>query len=168
MVLPLAALFWTLVDLTGAMANSLISLNLLLAITDSSFGRHSVSSHSPSVSRLSHCVISALARIHLVPSYSFKVCCLLCKTPRLSCLIHMSTGLETLSLRVQRHLDNTLALAEWLDAREDVSWVSYPGLKHHPSHENAKKYLNGFGGVLAFGVKGNAKVNINFETFHCF
>jgi len=69
-------------------------------------------------------------------------------------------GLETLSLRVQRHLDNTLALAQWLDAREDVSWVSYPGLKHHPSHENAKKYLHGFGGVLAFGVKGSAKIFI--------
>lgn len=76
------------------------------------------------------------------------MCTLLCK-----CI-----GLETLSLRVQRHLDNTLALAEWLDAREDISWVSYPGLKIHPSHENAKKYLRGFGGVLAFGAKGNAKV----------
>ncbi|KAI8884626.1 O-acetylhomoserine ami [Backusella circina FSU 941] len=62
-------------------------------------------------------------------------------------------GLETLSLRVQRHLDNSLALAEWLDARDDVAWVSYPGLKKHPSHELAKKYLNGFGGVLTFGVK---------------
>lgn len=68
-------------------------------------------------------------------------------------------GLETLSLRVQRHLDNTLALAEWLDAREDVAWVSYPGLMNHPSHELAKKYLHGFGGVLTFGVKdGSLKV----------
>ncbi|KAG2212455.1 hypothetical protein INT46_007992 [Mucor plumbeus] len=69
-------------------------------------------------------------------------------------------GLETLSLRVQRHLDNALALAEWLDARKDISWVSYPGLKNHPSHENAKKYLHGFGGVLAFGIKCNAKIFI--------
>lgn len=76
-------------------------------------------------------------------------------------------GLETLSLRVQRHLDNTLALAQWLDAREDVSWVSYPGLKHHPSHENAKKYLHGFGGVLAFGVKGNAKVSAILSRSCC-
>lgn len=65
-----------------------------------------------------------------------------------------------MSLRVQRHLDNALALAEWLDSREDVSWVSYPGLKNHSSHENAKKYLHGFGGVLAFGVKCNAKVQL--------
>lgn len=68
------------------------------------------------------------------------------------------SGLETLSLRVQRHLDNTLELAEWLAARDDVAWVSYPGLKNHPSHELAKKYLHGFGGVLTFGAKGSLKV----------
>ena len=64
-------------------------------------------------------------------------------------------GLETLSLRVQRHADNTLALARWLQEHPQVSWVSYPGLEDHPSHENAKKYLtNGFGCVLSFGIKG--------------
>lgn len=67
-------------------------------------------------------------------------------------------GLETLSLRVQRHNENALALAEWLQARDDVAWVSYPGLKDHPSHELAKKYLHGFGGVLTFGAKGSLKV----------
>ncbi|CEP18125.1 hypothetical protein [Parasitella parasitica] len=70
-------------------------------------------------------------------------------------------GLETLSLRVQRHLDNSLALAEWLVARDDVSWVSYPGLPDHPSHERAKKYMHGFGGVLAFEVKGDPKIFID-------
>lgn len=69
-------------------------------------------------------------------------------------------GLETLSLRVERHVQNALALAEWLDARDDVAWVSYPGLKSHPYHELAKKYLNGFGGVLTFGVKGSLKTFI--------
>ncbi|KAG2205098.1 hypothetical protein INT47_002192 [Mucor saturninus] len=69
-------------------------------------------------------------------------------------------GLETLSLRVQRHLDNTLELARWLQAREDVAWVLYPGLEEHPSHEMAKKYLHGFGGVLTFGVKGSLKTFI--------
>ncbi|CAO3636352.1 unnamed protein product [Mucor hiemalis] len=69
-------------------------------------------------------------------------------------------GLETLSLRVQRHLDNALALAEWLAARDDVAWVLYPGLKDHPSHKMAKKYLHGFGGVLTFGVKGSLKTFI--------
>lgn len=64
-------------------------------------------------------------------------------------------GLETLSLRVERHVSNTLALARWLEKHERVAWVSYPGLESHPSHEIAKKYLKrGFGGVLSFGLKG--------------
>ena len=66
-------------------------------------------------------------------------------------------GLETLSLRVQRHCDNALAIAKWLDTHPQVNWVSYPGLEKHPSHALAKKYLrNGFGSVLSFGVKGGA------------
>jgi O-acetylhomoserine/O-acetylserine sulfhydrylase len=64
-------------------------------------------------------------------------------------------GLETLSLRAERHAQNTLALAKWLEKSPYVSWVSYPGLESHPSHELAKRYLpRGFGGVLSFGVKG--------------
>jgi O-acetylhomoserine (thiol)-lyase len=64
-------------------------------------------------------------------------------------------GLETLSLRVQRHCDNTLALAKWLEAHPQVGWVSYPGLESHPHHQRARKYLrNGFGAVLCFGIKG--------------
>ena len=64
-------------------------------------------------------------------------------------------GLETLSLRVQRHVDNALEVARWLQDRPEVSWVNYPGLDDHPSHELAKKYLhNGFGAVLSFGVAG--------------
>jgi O-acetylhomoserine/O-acetylserine sulfhydrylase len=66
-------------------------------------------------------------------------------------------GLETLSLRVQRHVDNALALALWLQEQPAVDWVSYPGLPSHPAHERAKVILrNGFGGVLCFGVKGGA------------
>ncbi|MEO7982514.1 MAG: O-acetylhomoserine aminocarboxypropyltransferase/cysteine synthase [Bacteroidota bacterium] len=65
-------------------------------------------------------------------------------------------GLETLSLRVQRHVDNALALAGWLEQHRYVDFVQYPGLKSSPYHELAKKYLvNGFGGVLNFGVKGS-------------
>jgi O-acetylhomoserine (thiol)-lyase len=72
-------------------------------------------------------------------------------------------GVETLSLRVQRHADNTLALAQWLARHEAVSWVSYPGLASHPSHERAKKYLrHGFGGVLTFGIKGGADAGKRF------
>ena len=64
-------------------------------------------------------------------------------------------GLETLSLRVQRHIDNALELARWLEARDEVAWVTYPGLESHPTHDLAKQYLtNGFGAVLSFGVKG--------------
>jgi len=67
----------------------------------------------------------------------------------------MIQGLETLSLRVQRHVDNTLALAQWLEAHPQVQRVNYPGLESSPSHANAKKYLkNGFGAVLSFEIKG--------------
>lgn len=64
-------------------------------------------------------------------------------------------GLETLSLRVQRHVDNALELARWLKTHPDVAWVDYPGLEENPYHALAKKYLrHGFGGVLTFGVRG--------------
>ncbi|HWV75462.1 MAG TPA: O-acetylhomoserine aminocarboxypropyltransferase/cysteine synthase [Pseudosphingobacterium sp.] len=64
-------------------------------------------------------------------------------------------GLETLSLRVQRHVDNALELAKWLKQHPQVQLVNYPGLEDSPTHENAKKYLkNGFGAVLSFEVKG--------------
>jgi O-acetylhomoserine (thiol)-lyase len=64
-------------------------------------------------------------------------------------------GLETLSLRVQRSVDNALALAKWLDAHPQVESVNYPGLESSPFHKLAKKYLkNGFGGVLSFVLKG--------------
>ena len=64
-------------------------------------------------------------------------------------------GLETLSLRVQRHVDNTLKLAQWLEAHEMVSKVKYPGLESSPYHSLAKKYLKrGFGGVFSFEVNG--------------
>ncbi|OUM68500.1 hypothetical protein PIROE2DRAFT_3793, partial [Piromyces sp. E2] len=67
-------------------------------------------------------------------------------------------GLESLSLRAQRHVDNALELAQWLKTRDEVSWVSYAGLPDHPSYANAKKYLkNGYGGVLTFGLKSGAK-----------
>ncbi|ORY06813.1 O-acetylhomoserine/O-acetylserine sulfhydrylase [Basidiobolus meristosporus CBS 931.73] len=72
-------------------------------------------------------------------------------------------GIETLSLRVQRHVDNALELARWLQDRSEVEWVSYPGLESHPYHQNAKKYLkNGFGGVLSFGVKGGKDAGVKF------
>jgi O-acetylhomoserine (thiol)-lyase len=63
-------------------------------------------------------------------------------------------GLETLSLRVQRHADNALELAQWLKNHPKVEFVDYPGLTDSPYHSLAKKYLkHGFGGVLSFKVK---------------
>src|ERR1700749_1993144 len=65
-------------------------------------------------------------------------------------------GLETLSLRVQRHVDNTLELAKWLEQQPQVAKVNYPGLPSSPHHALAKKYLkNGFGAVLSFELKGD-------------
>ncbi len=64
-------------------------------------------------------------------------------------------GLETLSLRVQRTVDNALELAKWLENHPQVETVNYPGLESSSYHELAKKYLkNGFGGVLSFILKG--------------
>ena len=67
-------------------------------------------------------------------------------------------GLETLSLRVQRHVDNTLEIAHWLESHPQVESVSYPGLKSHPYHEAAQKYLgNGYGAVLSFTLRGGGQ-----------
>src|SRR5690606_22961109 len=64
-------------------------------------------------------------------------------------------GVETLSLRMDRTVENALALAQWLEAHEDVESVNYPGLPSSKYHDRAKKYLKrGFGGVLSFKVKG--------------
>jgi len=72
-------------------------------------------------------------------------------------------GLETLSLRVQRHCDNTLAIARWLEQHPQVAWVTYPGLPSHRHHERAKKILrNGFGAVLSFGIKGGVEAGKKF------
>lgn len=67
-------------------------------------------------------------------------------------------GIETLSLRVQRTVENALKIAEWLEQNELVEYVNYPGLKSSKYYENANKYLrNGFGGVLSFKLKGTVE-----------
>jgi O-acetylhomoserine/O-acetylserine sulfhydrylase len=64
-------------------------------------------------------------------------------------------GLETLSLRVERHVANALALAKWLEGHPLVDFVQYPGLTSSPYHSLATKYLKqGFGGIVNFGIKG--------------
>jgi len=72
-------------------------------------------------------------------------------------------GIETLSLRVQRHVDNALELAKWLENHSQVDKVVYPGLSSSPNHALAKKYLkNGFGAVLSFEIKGGKDAAIKF------
>lgn len=68
-------------------------------------------------------------------------------------------GLETLEIRMQKHSQNALALAEWLQERDDISWVNYPGLADSPHKANADKYLpKGQSGLLTFGVEGGYDV----------
>ena len=73
-------------------------------------------------------------------------------------------GIETLSLRVERHNQNALILANWLNEHPAVDWVSYPGLEDHPSNQNAKKYLKDgyFGSMLSFGIKGGLESGKTF------
>ncbi|WP_226389382.1 O-acetylhomoserine aminocarboxypropyltransferase/cysteine synthase family protein [Penaeicola halotolerans] len=72
-------------------------------------------------------------------------------------------GIETLSLRVQRTVDNALAIAQWLEEHPLVEKVNYPGLKSSPYHNLANKYLtNGYGGVLSFIIKGGKEVATQF------
>ncbi|HPO74639.1 MAG TPA: homocysteine synthase [Armatimonadota bacterium] len=67
-------------------------------------------------------------------------------------------GLESLHLRMQRHSENALAVARWLEKHPCVTWVSYPGLESHPQHAIAKKYhQGGFGAMIGFGIKGGVE-----------
>jgi len=67
-------------------------------------------------------------------------------------------GLETLHLRMERHCENALKLAEFLENHKDVEWVSYPKLESHESYDMGNKYLpKGGGGILSFGLKGGAE-----------
>jgi O-acetylhomoserine (thiol)-lyase len=72
-------------------------------------------------------------------------------------------GLETLSLRMERHSSNALAVAQWLEARDEVDWVKYPGLASSPWNDKAKKYLpRGQGAIVAFGIKGGLEAGQKF------
>jgi O-acetylhomoserine (thiol)-lyase len=71
------------------------------------------------------------------------------------------TGLETLPLRMQRHCDNALKVAEWLSKHPQVAWVSYPGLPSDPNHTLAKRYSpKGSGAVFTFGLKGGFEAGV--------
>jgi O-acetylhomoserine (thiol)-lyase len=72
-------------------------------------------------------------------------------------------GLETLSYRMERHVQNAVAVANWLEARDDVEWVTYPGLASSPWHERQQHYLpRGGGAIIAFGIKGGLAAGQKF------
>ena len=72
-------------------------------------------------------------------------------------------GLETLNLRMERHVQNAQAVAEFLEKHPGVSWVKYPGLKSHPDHARAQKYFpKGCGAIMGFGIKGGAPAGKKF------
>ena len=72
-------------------------------------------------------------------------------------------GLETLSLRMERHCENALAVAQWLEARDEVNWVIYPGLASSPWNERAKKYMpRGQGAIVSFGIDGGLEAGQSF------
>lgn len=75
------------------------------------------------------------------------------------------TGMETLALRMERHCDNALALAKWLQGRDEVEWVSYAGLPDSAYHALAQKYLGGKGGaVFTFGLKGGYDAGVKLVS----
>ena len=85
-----------------------------------------------------------------------------CLSPFNAFLTH--NGLETLHLRMERHSENAQKIAEYLEKHKKVAWVNYPGLKSHPTHNLARKYLpKGCSGVLTFGIKGGREACTRFQ-----
>jgi cystathionine beta-lyase/cystathionine gamma-synthase len=78
-------------------------------------------------------------------------------------------GIKTLAVRMQRHCENAMQLAEWLEKQPQVSKVYYPGLKSHPQHDLAKKQMQAFGGMISFVLKGGVNEGKKFlENCHLF
>lgn len=72
-------------------------------------------------------------------------------------------GLETLHLRMERHCSNAMQVARFLEKHDKIEWILYPGLESHPTHQQAKKYLqNGFGALVGFGIKGGLEAGKSF------
>jgi len=72
-------------------------------------------------------------------------------------------GIETLHLRMERHNENALKVAQWLRGRDEVTWINYPGLEDDPYHERAKSVLrNGYGALITFGVRGGVEAGRTF------
>lgn len=72
-------------------------------------------------------------------------------------------GLETLQVRMQRHVENALQVAQWLEQHPQVAWVNYPGLPSHPDHQRGQQYLpGGAGAIIGFGIKGGKDAAVKF------
>ena len=99
---------------------------------------------------ITKCVVQLMRDLGSIPS------------PHNSFLLNL--GLETLPLRVERHCENALRVAEFLQAHEKVAWVNYPGLPGNKYYERAKKYMpNGTSGVISFGIKGGRAAATVFQ-----
>ncbi len=130
--------------------------------TDPKFKLYNEPDHSYHGLRYAHDLgdmnpIAFALRMRLVPLRNLGACI----SPD-NCWLFLQ-GLETLSLRMERHSDNGRAIANFLSDHPQVDWVHYPGLEGSPGHENARNYLkNGFGGMIAFGIKGGAEAGRTF------
>tara|TARA_Y100000780_G_scaffold232594_1_gene268516 strand:- start:186797 stop:187948 length:1152 start_codon:yes stop_codon:yes gene_type:complete len=71
-------------------------------------------------------------------------------------------GIKTLAIRMQRHEENALKIAKFLESHEQIEKVVYPGLESHPQHELAKEQMSGFGGMITFFIKGGLEASRNF------
>lgn len=72
-------------------------------------------------------------------------------------------GLETLQVRMPRHVENAQQVAQWLEQQPQVAWVNYPGLTSHPDHQRVQRYLpDGAGAIIGFGVKGGSEAALRF------
>lgn len=84
-------------------------------------------------------------------------------TPTANSAFLLNLGLETLFLRMERHCENALKVAKWLENNDKIAWVNYPGLESSPYHELANKYMpNGTCGVISFGIKGGREAATKF------
>lgn len=84
-------------------------------------------------------------------------------TPSPQNAFYLNLGMETLHLRMERHTQNAMTVAKWLENNEQVEWVNYPGLAGNQYHELAKKYMpDGTSGVISFGVKGGRDAAMKF------
>jgi len=71
-------------------------------------------------------------------------------------------GAKTLALRMERHAENAMAIATWLEQRPEVDWVGYPGLSSHPHHQLAQRQMQNFGGILSFRIRAGAERALTF------